>query len=243
MARRKKEDDPSGNAENPNNADDTFGLPEIEYEPLQRGEDRPEETTSERVYASSEPQRSEYRREEVHNEFNNSYDDDDESSPWSKVIGVLAILALAFGVYWFFWKYQPARKAEGERAKQEQAERDAAAKRAEEERLANAARAADDQRRADSLANLQPKEGGVETLTERTRRYYVVVASAIDGDLIMDEAKKLSAKGVSAKIIPPFGKTKFYRLAIAEGDTYASTQATADGMKSQYGDGVWVIRY
>jgi hypothetical protein len=40
MARRKKqnEDQPR---ENPENADDTFGLPEIEYEPLKR--DTPEE--------------------------------------------------------------------------------------------------------------------------------------------------------------------------------------------------------
>lgn len=241
MARKKKEDDDQpNNAENPNNADDTFGLPEIEYEPLQREEKRSEESASGPAYASQEQQS---RRGEVQNEYNSTYDDDDESSPWAKVIGVIAILALAFGVYWFFWKYQPARRAENERAKQEQADRNAAAKKAEDERLASSRNEANENRRADSLANLQPKEGGVETLTERTRRYYVVIASAIDGDLIMDEAQKLSKKGVSARIIPPFGKTKFYRLAIADGDTYASTQATADGMKSQYGAGVWVIRY
>ena len=59
----------------------------------------------------------------------------------------------------------------------------------------------------------------------------------------MDHAKKLSAKGVSCKIIPPFGKAKFYRLAIAEGDNYTDTQATADGMKGEYGDALWVIKY
>jgi hypothetical protein len=81
-------------------------------------------------------------------------------------------------------------------------------------------------------------------LSGRSGRYYVVVASAIDGDLIMDYAKKLSAKGVSTKIIPPFGKSAFHRLAVADGDTYQTTQETADGLKGgDYGDKVWVVKY
>jgi hypothetical protein len=59
----------------------------------------------------------------------------------------------------------------------------------------------------------------------------------------MDYAKKLAPKGVSPKIIPPYGSVKFYRLTIAEGDTYASTQATADQLKGEYGEGAWVIKY
>ena len=60
----------------------------------------------------------------------------------------------------------------------------------------------------------------------------------------MDYAKKLSATGVSTKIIPPFGKSSFHRLAVAEGDTYATTQETADGMKGgDYGNKVWVVKY
>ena len=49
---------------------------------------------------------------------------------------------------------------------------------------------------------------------------------------------------IATKIIPPFGKSMFHRLAVAEGDTYASAQAAADGMKGgEYGDKVWVIKY
>jgi hypothetical protein len=60
----------------------------------------------------------------------------------------------------------------------------------------------------------------------------------------MDYAKKLSANGVSTKIIPPFGKSSFHRLSIAEGDTYDETQATADGLKGgDYGNKVWVVKY
>lgn len=242
MARKKKSNEDPDQPDNAENTDDTFGLPEIEYEPLKREETPQAEQTP--AY-EEEPKRTVYEREEVHNEYTNTYEDEDEdrASPWPKILGIIALLAIAGGAYWFFARYQPAQREEL-KARQEQLAREEAAK-AERSRLEaeERARAEAEQRRADSLANLQTKEGAIETLTERTRRYYVIVASAIDGDLIMDQARKLSAKGVSSKIIPPFGKAKFYRLAIAEGDTYAATQTTADGMKSEYGDQVWVVRY
>jgi hypothetical protein len=70
-----------------------------------------------------------------------------------------------------------------------------------------------------------------------------VIASSIDGDLIMDYARKLTEKGVNAKIIAPYGKVKFHRLTVAEGDTFAATQQTADQLKSEYTNGAWVIKY
>jgi hypothetical protein len=244
MARKKNVNDDPDQPENPENGDDTFGLPEIEYEPLKRDEPvQTERTTTERTTYNEPSERTAYGREQVHNEYTDTYDDDEGSSPWPKIFAVLAILALAGAAYWYFGKYQPAQKAAKER--QEQEAREAAAKRDRDQRVADAERLGReaDQRRADSLASISSKEGTIETLSERTRRYYVVVASAIDGDLIMDHAKKLSSKGVSTKIIPPFGKAKFYRLAIAEGDNYPDTQATADGMKAEYGETVWVIKY
>ena len=245
MAFRKKNE--GEQPEGTENSDETFGLPEIEYQPLNREETTSTtsttETTSTSSYSQPEP---EYHREEVRRDFdttNNYEDDDNDGSVWPKIFGILAILALAGVAYWFFGVYQPAQRAEKDRLANEQKAADA--RKAEEARLAAEQAAKDaEQRRADSLANLAPKQGSIETLSERTRRYYVVAASAIDGDLLMDRAKTLSAKGVSCKIIPPFGKAKFYRLAIAEGDTYASAQTTADGMKGgEYGDALWVIRY
>nr|HNH61741.1 hypothetical protein [Cyclobacteriaceae bacterium] len=80
-------------------------------------------------------------------------------------------------------------------------------------------------------------------LTERTGRYYVVVASAVDDDLLVDHAKKLGEKGVSTKLIPPFRKYKFYRLTIADADTFAAAQQIADSKKSEYTDALWVLKY
>ena len=71
----------------------------------------------------------------------------------------------------------------------------------------------------------------------------MVISSDIDDDLIMDYAKKLSKKGVSSKIIPPHGKVKFFRLAISEADSYSDAQGKADGLKGDYSDGAWVVKY
>ena len=59
----------------------------------------------------------------------------------------------------------------------------------------------------------------------------------------MDEAQRMSAKGVSTKIIPPYGKWKFYRLTISDDETFALAQAKADELKAQFGNGLWVMKY
>jgi hypothetical protein len=247
MARRKKQNEEDLPKENTENTDDTFGLPEIEYEPLKRDEPVQVEKTEQPVSYSEpvKPKQSYIPMEEEtqNNEYNTSsyYNEEEESSPWPKIFGITAVLLLIGGAAWFFGYYQPKRKA-AEKEKQEQIARDEAAKQ-EQERLDQ--QAADlEKRKADSLASITaPVEGEIATLSDRTGRYYVIVASGIDGDLIMDYAKKLAPKGLNPKIIPPHGKVKFYRLAIAEGDTYAATQATADELKSEYTAGTWVVKW
>ncbi|HEY0653713.1 MAG TPA: SPOR domain-containing protein [Chryseosolibacter sp.] len=248
MARRKKQDENSS-SDNTNQNDDTFGLPEIEYQPLNREETTNSTTTTETYYQSTSNTTEtpkEMEKEEVRQEqySSNEYYDNDEDggSPWPKILSIALILILAGAAVWYFAMYRPKQlAAEQEKARQEQEAKD-------KQRLldlAESKRLEDERRRADSLAALAatPPAGTIDTLTERTGRYYVIIASGIDGDLILDYAKKLAPKGVSPKIIPPYGKVKFYRLAIAEGDTYAATQATADQLKSEYTDGAWVVKY
>lgn len=259
MARKKKlnEDQPQDNINDA--SDDTFGLPEIEYEPLKREEEKPTpEPEPEATEAAAEPVETTYTEEvrtteerpssqehifhSTEEERYVTYEEEESSSPWPKILGIVALLLiLGAGAWWYFAKYKPAQElAEKQRIEAENARIAAEKAKAEEaERL----RLAEEQRKADSLANAKPAVGTIETLTDRTGRYYVIVASAVDGDLIMDYAKKLSPTGVSSKIIPPSGKVKFYRLAVAEGDTYASTQSTADELKSQYEGGAWVIKF
>ena len=267
MARRKKqiEDQPQ---ENLDSSDDTFGLPEIEYEPLKREpleeeikiqeptppEPEPEpEPEPQPSFAQEEPPlpkeeeqpKKEYVEENQFYQPSYSYSDQDEERPavWPKVLGFLLVLVIAGAAIWYFVKIRPESLAKEAREKREQIANQEEERKNEAERQARL-RAEEEQKQAAAVATAKPTEGSIETLSGRSGRYYVVVASSIDDDLIMDYAKKLSKKGVATKIIPAFGKNVFHRLAVAEGDTYANTQATADGMKGgEYGDKIWVIKY
>lgn len=250
MAKRKNPSDEQGQ-ENENQNDDSFGLPDLDYKPL---ESTSEETTSttetKKEEVKSEPvaentyQSTETKKEtQTRSTYTSSYMEEENKSKAPVIIGVVVALAVVIGGgLFYFFVYKP-QQVEKERLAREAVE--LKAKQDEEIRLKQEAEARERQRVADSLAlvNAKPKEGTIETLTDRTKRYYVVITSAIDGDLVMDHAKKLSAKGVSTKIIPPFGKYKFSRLAIGDYDTFANAQASADAAKADYGGAVWVLKF
>jgi hypothetical protein len=264
MARRKKQNEDLPQ-ENLDSSDDTFGLPEIEYEPLQRNEQEeqvtekvtpepeaespfpPEEEQPQEIVAEEEQIKEEFVEDNQFYEPSYSYSYQDEKPAiWPKVLGALLILLVAGAAIWYFVDIRPKQLAKDAKERRELLAQQEEARKKEAERQA-AQRLADEERKKAAALPVQPEAppaGTIETLSGRSGRYYVVVASAIDGDLIMDYAKKLSSKGVTSTIIPPFGKTKFHRLAVAAGDTYENAQATADGMKGgDYGDKVWVVKY
>ncbi len=247
MARRKKQNEESENLNNTTNeSDDTFGLPEIEYEPLKRDEPVEEEPRVTETVAEETPS-YEAQQESVSNEeeqYVPDYLQEERSSNMPTILAVLVIVLLAGVAVWFFGFHQPKVRAEEEKIRVAQELENEKARKQQADLLAEQKRIEDEKRVADSLASAKPSEGAIETLSERSGRYYVVVASAIDDDLIMDYAKDLSKKGVSSKIIPPFGKTKFYRIAIDVADTYADAQTNADSKKGgDYGNDVWVVKY
>lgn len=252
MAKRKKpNEDQTDNSENINESDDNFGLPEIEYEPLNREETKTEETytytssTEEKTAPEESSSESTEYRPEPTEERSHEYvfDDSEESSSAPKIIGIIIALIVVVAAVWYFMMYQPKKREAEEKARQEEFVRQEAARKIEADRLAEIQRQEREKRIADSLANAVPKEGVIETLSGRTGSYYVVVSSDIDDDLIMDYAKKLSKKGIGSKIIPPHGKVKFFRLAVTEAGTYSDAQAKADGLKGEYAGGAWVVKY
>lgn len=259
MARRKKptEDETNENLNKSNeSSDDTFGLPDIEYKPLDRVEEKTTVVETTTVYSSNEPEHQETVHQTVNEEYHehppvtteehpvSDYPFEEEPAPvWPKVLGILIILLLAAGAAWYFVVYKP--KADEEKNRLAQVEKDR--QKAYDDSVARvrkneADRLAAEKSKADSLANIS-KAGVFEKLTERTGRYYVVVASAVDDDLLVDHAKKLGAKGISTKLIPPFRKYKFYRLTIADADTFAAAQQVADSKKAEFTEALWVLKY
>ncbi len=253
MARRKKTDENEPANESQASSDDTFGLPEINYEPIRKEETasepqpepEPEPTTqpevqyndsavTESTYADEPaPAESEYRYEPVR----------EEPAPlWPKVLAIVLVVVVALGAAFYFLIYQPKQEEKARLAAVKAQEDKARKEREEEENRARLAREAAERRRLDSLA-ATPKAGAIEVLEQRTGLYYVVIASAVDVDLLTDYARKLSEKGVSSKIIPPFGKYKVYRITVDSGDSFAMAQVKAEGLKGEYGDAIWVLKY
>ena len=85
--------------------------------------------------------------------------------------------------------------------------------------------------------------GEIVMVKERTGRVYAIVASFIDGDIAMDYAKKLSEQGKGVKIIQPFGKSINHRVTIADFNSISDATANMGNLKSEYGDGVWALKY
>ncbi len=215
--------------------EDNFGLPDMEYKPLDQ---------------LAEPPKQEAANEERHTTHEESLDDsetspvyDDEEEGRSKAPVVISIIiglvVLVAGFMIYKYVYMP--KQEKARLEKLAKEKEIAEKKAEEERLAKLAE--EERLKREAEAKAKPAEGAIETLSQRTGHYFVIVSSSIDGDLAMDQAKKLSAKGISSKIIPPFGKWKFYRLGIGDFDSFVNAQTNADASKAEYGDALWVMKY
>ncbi|MEQ9307524.1 MAG: SPOR domain-containing protein, partial [Marinoscillum sp.] len=85
--------------------------------------------------------------------------------------------------------------------------------------------------------------GEVTRLSEKTGKTYIIVGSFFDDDIANDFAGDLSVKGRSPMVIPPFGESRFYRVAIAEFETFKDAQASLDGYKTEFGADIWPLRY
>jgi cytoskeletal protein RodZ len=244
MAKRKKDSEEQNDNLNENNGgEDNFGLPDIDYKPLDQVKEEapvePEPVVQEEVQQTSHYSPDDRPKE---SEFS-SYAAESEGSKAPVIIGlVIAMVVVVAGYLIYQYVYLP----QAEKERKELAAKAAEKKKKEEEARLAREREAEEARlkaEADAAAKATPASGEIISLSEKTGRYYVVVASAVDGDLIMDHAKKLSAKGTGSKIIPPFGKWKYYRLAISDHDTFADAQGVADQSKAEYGDATWVIKY
>ena len=89
----------------------------------------------------------------------------------------------------------------------------------------------------------EPQVGEINILNSRTGRSYVVVGSFFDEDLAQDYAKELIKSGTNAYIIPPFGKSKFNRVAIEENTTFADASVRATELAGQYKEQPWPLKY
>lgn len=240
-----------GNSEDINDADDNFGLPDVEYSPVNREEEKEEPAPEE-----SKPFQSVHKRDVIYSSTseggtgNSNYVPPKKESNAPKIIILLAVLILVAAGIWYFGFYKPEQdrlqaqqeqelrteeEARIERERQAQAERE---RQEREEAEREAARLA-----AEAEAAAEANRGSFETVPNRTGRYYIIVASAVDVDLATDYAKKLAQEGKNAKILAPKGRNRFHRVAVGDYENLAGAREELNDLRERYGDEVWVVKF
>lgn len=89
----------------------------------------------------------------------------------------------------------------------------------------------------------KPAIGNISMISARTGQAYIIAGSFIDVDLAQDYGNKLSGEGVSTTIIEPYGKVKYYRLAVANYPTVGDALSEIEQLKTNYGENIWVLKY
>ena len=202
-----------------------FGLRNVQYEPVDRGQ----KTSG--ASATARPNREE-----------------PEKSKLPLILLGLLVVLLGIGAYWYFMVKPESdlKKEQMALAKEEDSKRiaDAVAKkveidRLEEERIQAETAQANEEAAASSI----PEIGTITVLSSKTGRSYVVVGSFFDRDQAMDYGNKIAKKGVNSFVLEPVGKVKFYRLSVADFDTYSEASNNVGSFQGEYGDQIWVLKY
>jgi chemotaxis protein histidine kinase CheA len=253
--------------DNINEADDSFGLPDVDFNTLDEESEEEEDSTEESTESEDEnvEEIEDSSQEETEEETAEDDEDSDateaeedtsvkrtyvppkpESNTPKVVAALLITIVISVGV-WYFMFYRP-QAAAVEKAKIEaQAKADkakkaaAAAKKKEAEEIKAAEAAANTDADADEEAS---STATFTTISERTGRYYIVVQSNIDGDMAADKGRELAEAGTSTVLLSPGDKKTYTRLALA-GDyaSYVEAQEAANTKKSEFGETIWVFKY
>lgn len=223
-----KDDHTNMNGEEPRkqnhfDADNEYGLPEVEFHPIEREPSYEPEETAAFDNAASIRDRHE--------------DEPEQKSSYLPMVLILGGIILLAGVLVYFFVFDNGSQQE----QLTQRPQEAAPVVYEEEEVEEEPFVADDWGTAEAEAPVA--EGSVSNISQRTGRYYVIVGSFIDSDLASDFANRLAKDGQQAKIIEPSGTQKFYRLSVNDAESIDALLANMDNMKAKYGENIWIVKY
>lgn len=222
-----KDDQTNLNGEQPTkqnhfDADNEYGLPEVEFSPIERE-------------PSQEPEETVAHSNVNHNRPHQEAEPEQKSSNLPMILILVGIIALA-GIFVYFFAFNNESPREQVTQTTPPPAPVTYAEEEEEEAVV-----------ADDWNTPAPEtpaaEGSVTNISQRTGRYYVIVGSFIDGDLAADYADRLAKDGQQAKIIEPAGTQKFYRLSVNDAESISDLQANMDNLKGQYGENIWIVKY
>ncbi len=200
--------------------DKDYGLPEVEFKPIERDREPMSSTSA-----------TEFERK-----FSEKNKEDKGGGPWGIIVAIVVLLALGGGLLYYF----VFNESDQEPVAQEAPVQGYVVETEEEEEENWVEEPAVVE---EAPVDETPAVGTVELLGSRTGKSYVIIGSFFDEDLAQDEGNKLAQGGVSTKVIPPFGRARFYRLAVGEFDSFREAAGNIDAYKSDFGENIWVLKY
>lgn len=204
---------------NLNSGSEEYGLPELNFEPIKREE---EETQEEKSVNKSIPKTEEVKSNNI----------------LPVLVGALVIVLIFGAALYYFVLREP--EIEQPAYVPYVAEPAVVVEEEEEEPVENFA---DFNAVETNEFPAETKEGSVTIINGRTQRNYIVVGSFFDEDNANDYGNLLASKGIDAKIIQPGRGRRFYKLAVADFDTFDEASDNIHTYKETYGEQIWVLTY
>ncbi|HQQ83351.1 MAG TPA: cell envelope integrity protein TolA, partial [Cyclobacteriaceae bacterium] len=167
-----KDSNEGGTNDPVDNSSDNFGLPDLDYKPLDQPTTEAPETHTPESVAAPEPTPSHSYETESRSTDMGGMDGLEEPKSKSPAILIVAVVLVVVAAGYLIYNFVWAPRAEAQRlAKEKQAKELALQKKQKEEAEARAKQEAEERRRQQELANAKPVIGTIETLTAPTRRY------------------------------------------------------------------------
>lgn len=190
----------------------------------------------------SGPQRDVSAKQAAANQYAQAYaESQNEKGKFARIviIGTVVILAVAFGLYFTF-----SGDGDQEIAKTEQVTPKPQPKpQPKEEAPKEEVKETPQPTPKPAATPTAAPAGTVNELQSRTGKAYIIIASFVDGDLAKDHADQIAADGKSPYVIPPFNNGLYYRVAIAEFQTFADASQNINRYKEEFGQDIWTLRY
>lgn len=217
---------PSDNDPQKKDENEAFGLPEVNYEPINREEPFAGGT-------AFNPKNMNEKKE--HNAGQTNY------AP--VIVGILLLLVVIGAASYFFFFNEPEPEP-AESVYSEYVPYEENNSKPEEITVDNNG-FAEDTTSFESFPETPAEtvKGSYSTISGRTGRSYIVIGSFIDEDLALDEAKELAEKGLSTQLIPPYNNVKYYRLAVQDHPSFAEAAMQLENLKQTYGENIWILKY
>lgn len=195
-------------------ASEDFGLPDVSYDPVEK-----EESFG-------------HDHQDAHGE--RYYDYEEKKNPVAGfIVGLIFLLLIAGGVYWYFFLYNPGSETIETFPEQTfETTPEPIVPAVEEEPVIE-----------EPVTPAEPVKGSLFTISSASGSYYVVVGSFIDDDLAKDHSERLNVAGTNTFIIEPYANNRYYRLAVGNFDTWSQAAQKMQELKTTFGEEIWVLKY